>query len=204
MKYYKNSEEITAFSSVVGIKQPARSDINEKPVNGKLISTNQPRRRSLRNMVYQKIIQMLDQRGLAYRLHEHPPVTTIEEAIEKVPHLTRNLLKTVVFRIKGADWILAAVKGSDRIHYKKLANALDVKRTDLRSISPDQVASELGFEVGGVGPFPACTDIRVVFDESLGQLGTIFCGSGKNTRTIEMKIDNLIGLSGGHTYPICR
>jgi len=155
-------------------------------------------------MIYHNVIHMLEQSGAAFHIHEHPPVTTIEEARQKVPHLTRNLLKTVVFRIKDSDWVLAAVNGSARIHYKKLADALGVKRTALRSISPDQVASELGFEVGGVGPFRVSQDVRVVFDAPVAQLEHIFCGSGRNTLTVEMMASDLIALSGGCVFSICR
>lgn len=155
-------------------------------------------------MVYEKVITMLEQSGAAFQLHEHPVVTTIDVAKQKVPHLTHNLLKTVVFKIKGADWILAAVQSYDRIHYKKLADAVGVKRTQLRSIAPEQVESDLGFEIGGVGPFAVREDIQVVFDASLKDLGPIFCGSGKNTRTIEMGAQDLIGLSKGCVYPICK
>ena len=155
-------------------------------------------------MAYDKVIAMLERSGSDFQLHDHPVVTTIEEARAKVPHLTRNLLKTVVFRIKGAEWVLAAVQGFDRIHYRKLADAMGVKRTQLRSIAPDQVESELGFEIGGVGPFAVREDIRVVFDASLEGVGTIFCGSGKNTRTVEMDADDLIALSDGIMYPICQ
>jgi Cys-tRNA(Pro)/Cys-tRNA(Cys) deacylase len=155
-------------------------------------------------MVYNKIIQLLEQSGATFQVHAHPAVTTIEEAHRKVPHLTRNLLKTVVFKIKDANWILAAVNGNDRIHYKKLADALDVKRTQLRSIAPDQVESELGFDVGGVGPFPVRKDIRVVFDSSVAQLGRVFCGSGENIHTIEIEITDLIEISNGRVYPISK
>lgn len=155
-------------------------------------------------MVYTSVIELLETSGLPFRVHEHAPVTTIDQAHRMVPHLTRNLLKTVVFRIKDAEWILAAVAGNGRIHYKRLADAMRVKRTDLRSIAPEQVESELGFEIGGVGPFPIRGDIRVVFDQTVARLGTIFCGSGKNTRTIEMKSADLILLTGGRIHPIVR
>ena len=155
-------------------------------------------------MVYGKVIEMLEQSGFAYTIHNHPPVTTVEEAHQKVPHLTRNLLKTVVFRIKDAHWILASVTGVGRIHYKKLADAMAVKRRELRSISPEQVESELGFEIGGVGPFPVRDDLRVVFDQALALLDHVYCGSGKNTRTIEMKIGDLIRLANGRVYPIIK
>jgi Cys-tRNA(Pro)/Cys-tRNA(Cys) deacylase len=155
-------------------------------------------------MVYTKVIDMLKESGFTYTVHEHTPVTTVDEAHQKVPHLTHNLLKTVVFRIKDAHWILAAVTGNVRIHYKKLADAMGVKRKDLRSIAPEQVESELGFEIGGVGPFPVREDIRVVFDETLAPLDHVFCGSGKNTRTIEMKSADLIELAKARVYPITK
>jgi Cys-tRNA(Pro)/Cys-tRNA(Cys) deacylase len=155
-------------------------------------------------MVYTQVIAMLEASGFPYTVHQHTPVTTVDEAHQEVPHLTRNLLKTVVFRIKDAHWILAAVTGNVRIHYKKLADALDVKRKDLRSISPEQVETELGFEIGGVGPFPVREDIRVVFDQTLAPLGNVFCGSGRNTRTIEIRIADLIQLSRGRVFPIIK
>lgn len=155
-------------------------------------------------MVYETVIQMLARSGFAFKIHEHQPVTTIAEANQKVPHLTHNLIKTVVFRIKDADWVLAAASGSARIHYKKLGDALGVKRTTLRSIAPDQVESELGFEIGGVGPFPVRPDVYVIFDERLRHVGNVFCGSGRNTRTIEMDVADLIAVSGGAIHPILK
>jgi Cys-tRNA(Pro)/Cys-tRNA(Cys) deacylase len=147
---------------------------------------------------------LLEESGASYCIHRHEPVTSIAEAHRTVPHLTHNLLKTVVFRIKNANWILAAVNGKTRIHYKKLADAVGVKRRELRSISPGQVESELGFEIGGVGPFPIRTDVRVVFDESVGQTGSVFCGSGRNTRTVEMDVADLIALAGGRIHSLCK
>lgn len=155
-------------------------------------------------MVYATVIEMLTRSGYPFEVHEHPSVTSIDEAHRKVPHLTRNLLKTVVFRIKDGDWILAAVTGNVRIHYKHLADALAVKRRALRSIAPQQVEAELGFEIGGVGPFPIRADVRVVIDQGLTDLGAIFCGSGRNTRTIEMQIADLIALTRATVHPIVK
>ena len=155
-------------------------------------------------MIYEQVTAMLDAGGFPYRVHAHQPIRTIEEAHAQVPHLTRNLLKTVVFRIKDAQWVLASVKGGDRIHYKKLADACGVKRTELRSVSPAQVEEDLGFQVGGVGPFPVNHKIRVVLDQRLRQLDSIFCGSGRNTRTIEMKMTDLMTLTAATVYPIVK
>lgn len=154
------------------------------------------------NRTYDKILNLLETSGTDYRLHEHIPIQTIDEALEKVPHLTRNLLKTVVFRMKGGGWILAAVSGTDRIHYKRLGECFGVNRRDLRSVSPVEVQSDLGFEMGGVGPFPVDKDVHVVVDEKLKGLDRIFCGSGLNTKTVEIRVADLIRLSGASVYTI--
>jgi Cys-tRNA(Pro)/Cys-tRNA(Cys) deacylase len=153
---------------------------------------------------YEQVVSMLEKSGFPYQMHTHPCVRTIEEAHERVPHLTRNLLKTVVFKIKQGEWVLAVVKGIGRVHYKKLADACGVKRTALRSISPEQVERDLGFQVGGVGPFPVEKNIRVVCDQGTMNLDHVFCGSGCNTATVEIKMAHLIALAGATVHPIVK
>ncbi|GBC59183.1 hypothetical protein DENIS_0119 [Desulfonema ishimotonii] len=155
-------------------------------------------------MVFDNVMEMLGNSGCAFTLHSHQPIRTIEEAEAKVPHLTENLLKTVVFKIKDSHWILAAVAGPDHIHYKKLGEAFSVSRRKLRSVSPEQVETGLGFEVGGVGPFPVAEDVRIVIDAELAALDRIFCGSGKNTRTVEIAIKDLIALTVARVSSISR
>ncbi len=119
----------------------------------------------------------------------------MEQARALVPHLTHNLIKTIVFKIKNGHWILAAVPKEGRIDYKKLSRALGVKRTAMRSIAPGQVTEALGFQVGGVGPFRLREDMLVVVDEQLKGVGRVFCGSGINTQTIEMEMEAIIRIS---------
>jgi len=156
------------------------------------------------NTAHERVMEMLREAGAPFTLHEHPPVRTIEEAHRHARHLTRHLLKTVVFKIKDGPWILAAVEGGARIDYRGLASAFGVKRTDLRTVSPPEVENALGFEVGGVGPFAIWEDVEVVLDESLARLRFIFCGSGLNTRTVEMAIRDLAALPRTRFSPIAR
>lgn len=153
-------------------------------------------------MIYEKIRALLDKCHVTYQIFEHTPVRTIEDARELVPHLSHNLLKTVVFRIKDGNWILAAIQSDKQIHYKKLADALGVKRTELRSISAKEVESEIGYQIGGVGPFPIRTDVDVIFDESLKKFTRVFCGSGRNDRTIQILFSDLLTVSGGKIHPL--
>jgi Cys-tRNA(Pro)/Cys-tRNA(Cys) deacylase len=70
---------------------------------------------------YERVMEMLREAGVAYTLHEHPPVRTIDEAYLYARHLTHHLLKTVVFKIKEGPWILAAVPGTARIDYRRFS-----------------------------------------------------------------------------------
>jgi Cys-tRNA(Pro)/Cys-tRNA(Cys) deacylase len=149
------------------------------------------------SMAYATVLSLLEEHGIPHRLHTHDPIRTVVEAQARFQPGTENLVKTVVFRIKDGDWVLAAVRGADRIHYKALADALGVRRTDLRAIGPEEVELGLGFEVGGVGPFPIRPDLRVLFDLGVAQLERVVCGSGRNTVTVEIAAQDLIALGGG-------
>jgi Cys-tRNA(Pro)/Cys-tRNA(Cys) deacylase len=153
---------------------------------------------------YHQVLQLLEASGVAYSLHAHAPIRTVEEAEKRFQLPTANLVKTVVFRTKDGDWVLAAARGRDRIHYRALADALRVRRTDLRAVGPEEVESALGFEVGGVGPFPVRENLRVLFDQGVLTFERIVCGSGRNTVTVEIGTRDLIGLAGGAVVALVR
>lgn len=155
-------------------------------------------------MTFSHIQRLLKDSGRTYTLHEHSPVTTVEDARIKVLHLTVNLIKTIVFHIKDSHWILAGVNGNDRIDYKQLGDALGVNRKQLRSVSPKDVETELGFEIGGVGPFPVNDNVKVILDEGLLMLGMVFCGSGKNTVTIEINVHDLAEIASAEIAAISK
>lgn len=155
-------------------------------------------------MAFNHIQSLLEDGGLPYTLHKHHPVTTIEDAKAKVPHLTVNLIKTIVFKIKDSHWILAGGKSSDRINYKQLGEAFGVNRKLIRSIATKDVETELGFEIGGVGPFPVSDNVKVILDEGLLKLGMVFCGSGKNTVTVEMNVYDLAEVAGAEVGAISK
>jgi len=156
------------------------------------------------NHAHQRILALLENQGAEYRLHEHPAVVTVEQAEDLVPYLTRHLVKTVVFRIKEGDWILAGIPAGQRVDYGRLASFLKVSRRRLRSVAAAEVAGPLGFEIGGVGPFPVCGDCQVILDRSLSDWPVITCGSGLNTCTLELAVADLIRVSDARVESIVR
>jgi Cys-tRNA(Pro)/Cys-tRNA(Cys) deacylase len=155
-------------------------------------------------MVHEQILTLLTGAGVPFEIHRHVPVTTLAQARERVPHLCRNLLKTVVFGLQDAGWVLAALEGEGRIHYKRLAGALGRRRTELRSVAPANVERELGFPIGGVGPFPIRDDVTVVLDQRVAGLDFVLCGSGRSDCTLELRAGDLIVVSRALVHPIGR
>lgn len=153
---------------------------------------------------HDKILDLLSQRGTPFQTHPHEAVRTIDDAKRIAPALVPALLKTIVFKIKDSFWVLAAVRCRDRIDYRKLAAALHVNRRQLSTLSAERIESELGYEVGGVGPIPLRKEVLAVFDTNLCNIETIYCGSGKNTRTLELKFVDLLAASGGQVHSIAR
>jgi Cys-tRNA(Pro)/Cys-tRNA(Cys) deacylase len=153
---------------------------------------------------YLNITSILRTENCQHRIHEHQPIVTVAEAVARVPELTENLLKTVVFRKKSGTWVLAALFHNRRVDYKKLAEAVGINRRDLRPVSPADVERALGFEIGGVGPFPISDEIDVVVDDAVTRRDTILCGSGKNTCTVELNVRDLLRVSRAVVAPISR
>lgn len=154
------------------------------------------------DMIFEEIMLLFKAKGVSFSVHEHEPVITIMEAEKKAPELIEGLLKTVAFRIKDSFRVLAAIRCRDKIDYRRLAAALGVNRRELRSLSPEEVQRDLGYEVGGVGPIATRDDVIIIFDENLRNAKTVYFGSGKNTRTFGMDFHDLVEVTGGRLFPI--
>ena len=153
---------------------------------------------------YSAICQQLDEAGVAYQLHEHRPIISARDLDESLPFATDNLLKTVGFRIKDGNLVLAAVQGFDRIDYKALAGVFGLNRRMLRPLGPEDVHHELKMEVGGVCPLPQTDNVEVIIDEKMTAFPTVFCGSGLNTVTLEIGMAPLLSLSAAKVAQISK
>ncbi len=139
---------------------------------------------------------------MPHRIHAHAASVTFKDAADYLDFPPAHLLKTIAFRVKDGPWVLAAVRGRDRVDYKKLAAHLGINRTRLASLPPEQVESELGYPLGGVAPFPTCENTRVLFDTRATILDVVYCGTGRNDRTLEIDAHMLLAVCGGEIADI--
>ena len=132
--------------------------------------------------------------GVAFTVHEHEPVRTHAEGVARLPFPPGAMVKTLALET-GGELVLAALLAADRVHFGKLARALGVGRSTLNAVSEAALDVELGFEVGAVSlltDFPAAC----LVDEAVLSLGTVFAGSGRTDRTIELSAADLVRVSG--------
>ena len=156
------------------------------------------------NGVYDAIVGRLQEQHVAFTIHEHQAAVTVTDAEETLPFPRELFLKTVVFKMKNAGWILAAVRGQDSVDYRKLAAAFGMKRGDVTRPPAEDVETSLGYEIGGVCPIPVGKDIEVVFDSNVLIMDRVYCGSGRNDRTLEIKLHDLLQVTRGRVLPLIR
>ena len=138
--------------------------------------------------------EILRAAGITFTMHEHKSVRTFAEGVERLPFPPEAMVKTLAIET-GGELVLAALLAADRVHFGKLARALGVGRATLNAVSAAALEVELGFEVGAVSlltDFPAAC----LVDEAVLALGTVYTGSGRADRTIELAAADLVRVSG--------
>ncbi len=154
---------------------------------------------------FESILELLGRGGITPTVHQHAAVRTMDEAHALAPHLVENLAKTIAFEIEpGPRVVLAAVTHDAQVDYKALSTLLGCNRRALRLLPAPRVEAELGFEVGGLGPFAIRPDIEVVIDSALLAQTWMRCGAGLRTRTLELAVADAVRASRARVAAIAR
>ncbi len=150
------------------------------------------------------IVAALNRAGVEYSLHAHAPSITIRNADEQLDFPVERLLKTIAFRIKNQGWLLVGLCGYDQADYRKLADFTGVGRDKIMRLDPDELHAALGYELGGTAPFAPNAQTRVVLDTHVLRHATIFCGTGRSDRTLEIAPGDLVRVSGATVAPVSK
>ena len=137
--------------------------------------------------------EILRDAGIEFRIHEHEPVATVAEILHALPFPAEEHLKTLALAA-GGRVVLAALRGSDRLQFGRLARAAGVGRDRISPLPPERVQAELGLEPGGVCPL-VDVDVTVLVDARVLALPRVFCGSGRNDATLELSAADLVTAS---------
>ena len=129
----------------------------------------------------------LNELGIAFTRHEHPPVATVEEAEGYWGSLDAMHWKNLFLRNqKGTRHYLVIVGHSKRANLRSIADQIGDGK--LSFASPERLMTHLGLTPGSVSPFGLIHDpdrrVRVVIDRDLKTADRLSFHPNINTVTI--------------------
>ncbi len=139
--------------------------------------------------IERKVLDALDQLGIAYARHEHPPVFTVEDAVKYWTELQGTHCKNLFLRNKkGNRHYLVIAPTSRTIDLRRLNSLLDEDRLSFGS--PERLQRCLGLEPGAVSPFGLINDrekeVRVIVDAELRDSRFLGFHPNVNTATLDI------------------
>ena len=141
--------------------------------------------------VFEKIINLLESKHVAYKLTEHVPVRTSEEAarIRGVPLKTGA--KAMIARCKD-DYYLLVLPADKQIDWKRLRSILQVR--DIRLATAEEAEQVAGVQMGSVPPFGNVLGLPTYFDQGLFENEVVNFNPGSITHSIAMQSADLRAL----------
>ena len=117
-----------------------------------------------------EVYRVLDELGIPYEYHEHPPTPTVEDARKYWTDSETTYCKNLFFRNhKGNQHYLVIMECSQDLNIHELEKRL--KQGKISFASEQRMQKYLGLQAGSVSPFGLINDIehhvRVFFDEQL-------------------------------------
>ena len=142
---------------------------------------------------YQKIIEQLEKANIKYTVHTHEEIPTVNLAKEKVQFDITKCFKTVAFKYKE-KFLFISLLAEDKLKYSKLCSNFKIKRSGLNKADSKELEEKYGYESGGMAPISISNDITVIFDKKINNQDTIFCGSGRRDKTLEIKVNDITNM----------
>lgn len=112
-----------------------------------------------------RAITALESLGLDHTVTRHDRVSSLAEAAAARDVQPRDLVKTLVVRRAGGDFLFVLVPGDREISWPKLRSLLGVNRLSMPD--KDVAMQATGYERGTITPFGSTTAWPVIADASL-------------------------------------
>jgi len=140
-----------------------------------------------------EILSMLESNNVKYKLYEHEPVYTCEQAskVRGIP-LSQGI-KCLLLKSNKKRFILALTRGDKKVDFKKLAMLERTKKVKLAN--EDEVKKIAKCSIGCVHPF--CKNVKIYVDEILLKNDKIEFNPGCHNKTVRIKVKDLISLLKG-------
>lgn len=157
------------------------------------------------NTIYQHLLVIVSRSSVPCVIHEHRETRTIDDAARNLSFQVDRIVKTIAFRTRSGGIVLAALRGTRRVDYARLAALVGVNRRVLFTLSPEEVLELTGVEPGSVSPLMPLEGSVLYIDEDVLSISpTLYCGFGRPDRTLEIAAADLVRVTAGQVRPFSR
>lgn len=146
----------------------------------------------MRTPVTERLERWLREAGVAFRVLEHAPVFTSEEAARVRGTPPEAGAKALVVRA-GGRYVHLVLPGDRKVDNARLRGLLGTRT--LRFATREELAMLTGCEPGAVPPFGNLFDLPVLVDETLAAQDEIAFNAGSHTVSVTMRAADFVRLS---------
>lgn len=141
--------------------------------------------------VFEKIITLLNSQNVAYKLTEHEPVRTSEEAARIRGVALKTGAKAMIVKHKDT-YSLLVLPADKHIDWKRVKTLLNVR--DVRLATAEEAEQIAHVQMGSVPPFGNVLGLSTYFDEGLFENDVVNFNPGSTTHSIAMRSADLTAL----------
>ncbi|MBI2541479.1 aspartate--tRNA ligase [Candidatus Woesearchaeota archaeon] len=141
------------------------------------------------NAVFGRIRDALNKEKIEYEVLEHKPVFTSREAAEVRGTELKQGTKALICKTEEG-FIQAVVSGAKELDIEKLQKLTLYKKVEMANAK--EVRQVTGCNIGSVPPFGNLFDLKVYFDKSVVENETVAFNAGQHTKSIKMKLKDLV------------
>jgi Cys-tRNA(Pro)/Cys-tRNA(Cys) deacylase len=128
----------------------------------------------------------LEKLKIPHQVFRHEkPVISFEQAASDRNQRPEQIVRSILFQVRPAEFVMVLMAGRDQIDWKKLRQL--VKRSRVRMATDEEVLEVTGYRVGTVSPFGLKNRVRMMVDASVLKEEEISLGSGVRNVAIIMK-----------------
>ena len=149
--------------------------------------------------LFERIIALLDENKIEYKLLEHEPVYTSEQAAAARADVSLHQgAKAMVLKIVNSQLsignclVMCVLPGDKKIDFKKLKSVLGAR--DVTLADPEEVEKTVGVKIGAVSPFGHLSGLKVLLDESIYDNEEIVFNAGDHCKSVKMKLSDYLRL----------
>ncbi len=149
-----------------------------------------------------RLLAWLDAAQVRYRVIEHEPVFTSEQAAQVRGTSPESGAKALLLKADDSRYVLLVIAGSRRADNTRLRDALGTRR--VRFASPEELMELTGCLPGALPPFGALFGLPVLLDRSLETVSETAFNAGSRAVSVVMGGDDFRRVLEAHVVEVAE